>query len=77
MTIYYYYYFKHLFMILLNGHNSANFEATISWFCMVIGLNKWYLQAKLIGKVLTRMVQYGDKDLKKWNDLIFCRESMA
>ena len=26
----------------LNGHNSANFEATTSRFCMVIDLNEMY-----------------------------------
>ena len=31
----------------------------------------------LIGNVLTRMAQCGDKDLRKWNDLSFCRGSMA
>ena len=27
----------------LNGHNSANFEATTSRFCMVIDLNETYM----------------------------------
>ena len=39
------------------GHNSANFEATTSRFCMVIDLNKTYMMMMMMLMRMMRMMK--------------------
>jgi len=40
----------------LNGHNSANFEATTSRFCMVIDLNETYMMMMTMMMMMMTMM---------------------
>ena len=40
----------------LNGHNSVNFEATTSRFCMVIDLNETYMMMMTTMMMMTMMM---------------------
>ena len=44
----------------LNGHNSANFKATASRFCMVIDLNETYRMMMMIMMIMMMRTQNGN-----------------
>ena len=60
-----------MMMILMikiqNGHNSANFEATFSRFCMVIDLNNTYrMMMIMMYKLFNQMAKYKSTKISKY-----------